>query len=231
MLVVGQAHPQIGQAQRVEQPLADVVAEVAPRPGADHLGQQPVRRRGVVLEAAAGRPVEPPARDPLQPQRAILPQPRVHRRPREAAHVQHHLPDRDRVLALPGELPARRRPRAPRSTAGRPRSGRARPPRPRPWSRSRCRTAFRRPPPARRRPGRRDRSSRSRRSCPAARPPPARRAAPPRPPATPRRRTAPAGDRGRPPPRRGRMRSRWAGPSPCRLSRYAGRSVVRSSIA
>src|SRR5205085_2889959 len=60
------ADPQAVQAERVEHPLVDHLAEVGARDPLDELGEHPVGRAGVVLEAGAGLPVEAPLGEPLQ---------------------------------------------------------------------------------------------------------------------------------------------------------------------
>ena len=95
-------HP--GQADRAGDPRLDEVAVVAAGHPVDDLGEHPVGGRRVVLVGGARLPVEPPARELLDPPfaRPLLRRPEG--RVREARRVQHHLLDGDRFLAVGREL-------------------------------------------------------------------------------------------------------------------------------
>jgi hypothetical protein len=70
----------------------------------DQLGDDPVGRRRVVLEARTRLPVEPPRAEAGEALLAGAVGCQVHWRLREASLVQQQLPDRDDVFAIRGEL-------------------------------------------------------------------------------------------------------------------------------
>ena len=84
--------------------LLDEVAEVDAAQPLDEVGEHPVRRRRVVLEARARLPLELPLREARAAARGVGAVESGHRRVREARGVQHHLLDGDRVLAVGREL-------------------------------------------------------------------------------------------------------------------------------
>ena len=81
-------------------PLLDDIAIVASGDALDHFGQHPVGRRRVILEPCAGLPVEPPTSECGRPAGARVAIENGHRRIRKTRGVQHHLLERDALLAV-----------------------------------------------------------------------------------------------------------------------------------
>ena len=70
----------------------------------DQLGEYPMRRCRVVLEARPGFPVAPPRAEAPEPSRAVVPLRREEWRVGKSGRVQHHLFDGDDLFAVGPEL-------------------------------------------------------------------------------------------------------------------------------
>jgi hypothetical protein len=98
---VGQAGPEIPQAERLRDPAPHEVPVARAGASLDDLGEHVHARRRVVLEARAGPPAEPPAREAREALRAVEELVGPERRVRKACGVREQLLDRDAPSRVP----------------------------------------------------------------------------------------------------------------------------------